>query len=455
MALHPWCVAVGAAFIALAGCTCAPLIGAAPFRCETNDACADNYVCRQGTCLRLGTFVEDGGYPTRPTTPKGTFQLASTGAGSGRSLTVADLDGDGVLDAVMVDDGAVVALKGRGDRTYGAELVRLQPPQDLNVNVLVVADFDSDGRSDLAFTCFYRNSVFVAQNLGGAAFATIAEYELPTSNTNITALVSADFTNDGHTDLLAYVINESKLYVLPSRADGSFGRVISAASSLPNANGGQRAQSIDVNRDGFVDLVVTGGSQSNSVEIVYGKGDGTFQNGRRAFVSCSPSSIRAGEFVGDDQPEFLVACMGTGLGLYRLDAAMLTAISMVTLPNNLSSNLQETALPADLNGDGRLDLVMADGTVVLNSPTGFTEPRVSKLSLSYDYDTRYMAVGDADGDGTADLLMLSKGPFIKVAAGSGTGGLGAIRSSRYGRLAVSTTSQVNPLRSAAADFTGD
>ena len=62
----------------------------------------------------------------------------------------------------------------------------------------------------------------------------------------------------------------------------------------------------DFNGDGKQDLAVTN-TTDNTVSILFGRGDGTFQPAVAYKVGGSPSGVTVGDFTGDGKPDLAIA----------------------------------------------------------------------------------------------------------------------------------------------------
>src|SRR5262245_44563133 len=241
--------------------------------------------------------------------------------------------------------------------------------------------------------------------------ATFSAGELPRTVT------VADFNNDGKPDLLVSNTGESStpqsgLSVLLGNGDGSFQPAVTT-----NVLGQGAALSVavgDFNRDGLTDVAVTvPGSPANpAVEVLLGKGDGSFQpNHQILSVGQNPLSVAAGDFDGNgaldlvtlnDTSGTLSLLLGNGDGSFRPRVDL----AVGAFPRAL--------VVGDFNGDGRLDVVTAQQlsnsvSVLLGRGNGtFSPPQVFAAS-GQDFTPSSMAVGDMNGDGRPDLVINSTG----------------------------------------------
>ena len=129
--------------------------------------------------------------------------LGLVGSGSSSSLTVADFNGDGRLDAAAAAGGSLTVLL--GNSTFNSQ----QPFQavfktDLSANALSASDFNGDGRLDLAAA----NTQYGATNgtvilLGNGSGGFSLPVALPPADTGIIAVATGDFNKDNKPDLTA------------------------------------------------------------------------------------------------------------------------------------------------------------------------------------------------------------------------------------------------------------
>ena len=198
----------------------------------------------------------------------GTFRPVvnfSVGVGAFSAMSVADFNGDGKADLVVVGgaSGATVSvLIGSGDGTFQAPLFSSFSQQPFGgLSAVAVGDFNGDGKPDLAVTAGH---VFVALGNGDGTF------QSPVAVTNVSvysagSIAAGDFNGDGKTDLAVGSYNQ---LVLLGNGDGTFQQPV----SYPVEG---RPTIIDFNGDGIPDIAVAGFATSE-ISILQGNGDGTF-----------------------------------------------------------------------------------------------------------------------------------------------------------------------------------
>jgi hypothetical protein len=152
----------------------------------------------------------------------GTFQtpVQYQTAGNSRMVVAGDFNGDGILDLATTNFGnasnsTVSVLLGNGDGTF-------QPHVDYSagqgVNILTVADINGDGILDLARTNALANAVSVMLGNGDGTFQENQDFATGTFPYGIT---SADFNGDGRMDLAVANISDNNVSVLLQVPPGS------------------------------------------------------------------------------------------------------------------------------------------------------------------------------------------------------------------------------------------
>jgi hypothetical protein len=223
---------------------------------------------------------------------------------SQNNLAVADFDADGRLDFgwALLLDGVVVYLNhGRGS----FDSVRTMPnPVTPYVQALASADFDRDGRPDLAGLSWgygFPSYLRIFHNTGAATFA---ETDLAQGKQSPQVIAAGDLNGDGWPDL---VIDDAGtgMEVLLNRAEGSF----EPPSTYAFAEEVRSIAIGDLNGDGASD-VVFGGYSFDDLGVFFNRGDGTFAPVVHWTVSNSPWAVALGDLNGDGHLDVAVAVTG-------------------------------------------------------------------------------------------------------------------------------------------------
>ena len=351
----------------------------------------------------------------------------------GAGVAFFDFDNDGDQDLLFINGtpwpwariaGALPTLKlyandGRGkfsDVTAGSGL-------DVSVMGMGVAvgDFDNDGQTDVFVTCVGENHLF--KNLGGGKFSDVTASAGVAGDVKqwSTAACFLDYDNDGKLDLfvgnyvqwsreidaqVGYKIDgKTRAYGQPMNFEGTFPRLyhnegggkftdVSAASGVQIKNAALGLPSaktlgvvpVDLDQDGFMDLVVANDTTPNFV--LHNQKNGTFKD-------LGASSGIAFDAYGNAR-----GAMGIDAAHYRNDDALgicianfaneMTALC-VSQPGGLHYN--DEAIPEGVGPASRLLLKFGifffdydlDGRLDLLSVNGHLDEEIAKLQKSQSY----------------------------------------------------------------------
>ncbi len=259
---------------------------------------------------------------------------------------------------------------------------------------LTSADFNNDGKADLAVVNKVSNTVSVLMNDGTGNFqvpVNFATGALPIS------IISADFNSDGKADLAT--ANSDTISVLLNNGSGSF----LSATSFPAGDSPSSIVAADFNGDGKADLAVSN-SYADSVSVLLNNGSGGFLPAMNYSVGDFPCSIVTADFNADGKADLVTANNYSGNVSVLLNNANggFGAHMEYSVGNNPSS-----VTGGDFNGDGKVDIATTNSTansvsVLLNNGSGSF---LSATSFPVGDYPGSITAADFNGDGKADLAI--------------------------------------------------
>jgi hypothetical protein len=364
---------------------------------------------------------------------------------------IGDINGDGVPDIVLprhTEPNGVIA--GNDIRTYfGAgdgsfTLANLQ--SDPGSWAAVAGDFNGDGRLDIVRRAFLAGSEFELL-LGGSGGGFSVAATVP-SQPNFISFAAQDVDGDGFLDVL--VNGSLGVDFVRGRGDGTFDPAVRTAAEatsyfLGNSSPPRPMNCVDVNGDGLFDLVMSGSQVGTRVHL----GDGTGDFGPVIPVSPLVGPTAVGDVNGDAVADLWIAGStwfeiyhGTGGGSFALERTVATTRGA-------------SACIEDLDGDRRPELVVARSRISnavfsdgnLEVYPGSSRGLVSGRVLPLDAVGLTPKVADLDGDGRSDLVT-AYGTQLSVLRGTGAGGFEVLSTTGLG-----TASQTRPY--VLGHFNGD
>jgi hypothetical protein len=341
----------------------------------------------------------------------GTFRAATdffslvpdTGRAFSEVIASADLNGDGYPDVVVGNccDGSV-----------GITVFLSQPDGSLGPGVnygsngslssVAIADFNGDGIPDIAaldlgsqngVQIFFGSSKSPGTFTPGGSFFTSGSGAGGIKNGAFNQIVTGDFNKDGHIDIAVADYTSNDVSVLLNDGAGNFPNTV--PYTFTSGGNAQTIATADVNNDGFLDLIVTNYASPGVVSVLLGKGDGTFVAAAATkFPFNYPGNIALGDLNGDGKLDLVVtiddATIGAGLAVAQGNGDG-TFQSAVLFPTTLQDPMLNQAYPGDvkifdLNGDGKNDLVYS------NASFG-TKPDYGTVGVLYNTGTKPFALG--------------------------------------------------------------
>jgi hypothetical protein len=303
-------------------------------------------------------------------------------------------------------------------------------PANCGVAASLTADFDKDGKPDVA-VLQADGTLNILLNTGSGLAAPVSYLNPNYSSSFIGQGFAVDINNDGYTDIVALDSNNNALLTYLNQKDGTFGTA--QTFPLSSTYGYVNSMAIgDVNNDGSLDLVTISSNQ-------------TAQNSTTIAIQTY---------------------LGNGAGAFTTPGASLTQTAIIAAQIQIPEN--DGIILGDLNKDGVLDIAVdleeqtsqTTGTVVASIALGNKDGSFAPINVHNPvtipvtliagvpfliFDTAGVQIADLNNDTNPDLAIDSSG-VLYVALGNGSGGFSATTQNST----IGTSNQI-----VYADVTGD
>ncbi len=353
----------------------------------------------------------------------GTFKAPITVSSASALFAVGDFNGDGKPDLVTTSFPMTVLL-GKGDGTFQTAIQAAQGANFALPSGIAVGDFNGDGKLDVV-TGDFLGGIDVMLGDGKGNLSAPVNFSAGSAFASMVAV--GDFNGDHKMDVVALSNLGGTVTVVLGNGDGTF-----QAGVTYNAVGTQPTFVLvaDLNGDGALDLAVTsltgqiGGA--GTISIYAGNGDGSFQPP----VSYNPTAqvnwaLAVADFNADGLPDMAFASIvnntPTQVGVMFGNPNG----TFQSPPGYAIGGIPRSAVLADFNGDGILDMAVANAgltsyiAVLMGNGDGTFQPAVNYPAA---FGASYVAVGDMNGDGKPDLVVANgSAGNVLVFLGNGDG----------------------------------
>lgn len=389
--------------------------------CESSAQCGDGQSCDNGVCGKCGDEKRQVGEVC--------FGPATERALNGVPIAMAVVsdprfDEELVLIASTEDCGSCETAI--GPSCFYVSTVQADEGQAMvvplacgvgEIGQVTSGDFDGDGALDLAVTLPQLDAVRVVfGGLGGDG----GEFDIQFPGTTPDTLYAADLDGDGADDLVIGPSLESsqEVDIVLSGGDGTFADAVSYASDI----GGVRvAPPIDTDGDGVLDLVLTGVADDFTSFIAVLRGDGNGGFGppalNRLAVAALPYGTAVGDLDDDGNLDLVVTLLTSAEG--RLAVVHGNGAGGFEDPQIHETGLGPLHVQLrDINGDGRLDALVANAeddklSFYLNDLEG--DGRLARQQqLDVSLAPTAIAAIHLDDDGAEDLVVTNLTGSVSV-----------------------------------------
>ncbi|MEO6596432.1 MAG: VCBS repeat-containing protein [Planctomycetota bacterium] len=380
--------------------------------------------------------------------------LALPGGGSAFNLQIGDVTRDGRDDLIVADPqlSRVVIFPGQSGGNFGSTYCVLEVTGA--PGAVSLGDLSGDGLPDMVVAAFDANKYVVITEIlpakDGGPFGNIYPYQsfdIPVPARPSISTV-ADVTGDGLPDLVACLAFHANLCVVPQLPGGGVGELFCLDSTgLP-----LRPFVGDFDKNGKNDVFALSGL-GDRVNLWRSNSTGRLL-GARNYASGLPGSswIEGGDFDGDGDFEIVVGSTASSvLSWLGRDAAGALRVAF-----SLDVGLPIYQIKAaDLNGDGKPDLVVAvpGGVRLVQNRSvpgtyGFGVLPVAPVTFGSSTYPFGIALGDFDRDGDFDIALCdSDGGGLHIVPGTATPFV-------FGPETIVMVGG-GPMDVVAADFSGD
>jgi hypothetical protein len=349
------------------------------------------------------------------------------------SIAVDDFNGDGLPDIAVANYSSMSFSVLLNTTSPGATTPSFSAKTDFAMEhspmCVSIGDLNGDNKPDIAVADYGQSviSVFLNTTTPGAATPSFSsridisagDYAYPSS------VCIGDLNGDGMQDLVMTIFNYQAAVLLNTTLPGSSTVSFSGITSYAAGSGARSISLNDFNGDGKKDIAVANSNVSNvSILLnttVPGATSPTFSSKTEFTTGNNASALSIGDLNGDGKPDLITAngmfANSNASVLLNTTTPWATSPTFTAKTDFVTGNRPYSVAIGDINGDDKPDFAVANNlsssvSVYLNTTTiGVSTPVLSANEADFETGTSpySVAISDINGNGMPDLAVANTG----------------------------------------------
>ncbi len=310
-----------------------------------------------------------------------------------KQIIESDFNLDGNVDIATCNDGTFSIILNEDGQFNNITNFQVSP---FALFYITAGDFNNDLAPDLAVS-FNADSISILLNSGTGTFTKDTSYRVGTAPVS---MVSADFNKDGKADLAVVNSFSKNVYILINSETGF------TAPQIHTIGHGYRIKQGDFNNDTYTDLIISNNDEHNVCTLI-NKGNGTFEDPVYFTTNDYPTNISVFDYNEDNFPDFVLSYgLSKIVSLYKNTGNGFELVKDLTTTD--TGNLTNTTT-GDFNNDGLIDIAALDYDngnthIFLNSTSHEFDLSTTQ---SVGIQPQDIIAGDFIKDGKPDMATIS------------------------------------------------